>query len=66
LTAQRFCVHNVPGTFGLDLGTPIPLLENEELILLQAEARWFTGDKAGADADIDLVLSCSIADLTPC
>ena len=33
----------------------IPWLKNEELILLRAEARWFTGDKVNAIADIDLI-----------
>lgn len=33
----------------------IPWIKNEELILLRAEIRWFTGDKAGAISDIDLV-----------
>ena len=28
--------------------TPVPIIRNEELILLQAEALYFTGDKAGA------------------
>lgn len=38
-----------------NLDADIPWLKNEELILLRAEARWNTGDKAGALADIDLV-----------
>lgn len=33
----------------------IPIIRNEELILLRAEARYFTGDKAGALADINLI-----------
>lgn len=37
------------------LGAPIPIIRNEELILLRAEARWFTGDKAGALADLNRV-----------
>ena len=28
--------------------SPIPIIRNEELILIEAEARWFTGDQAGA------------------
>ncbi len=28
--------------------SPIPIIRNEELILIQAEALWFTGDQAGA------------------
>lgn len=35
--------------------TPIPIIRNEELILLRAEARYFTGDVAGALADIDTI-----------
>jgi len=38
-----------------DLNADIPWLKNEELILLRAEARWNSGDKAGALADIDLI-----------
>ena len=33
----------------------IPWLKNEELILLRAEARWFTGDRVGAISDINLI-----------
>ncbi|HTR21828.1 MAG TPA: RagB/SusD family nutrient uptake outer membrane protein, partial [Gemmatimonadales bacterium] len=36
-----------------DAGHPIPIIKDEELILLRAEAEWFTGDKAGALTDID-------------
>lgn len=38
-----------------NLGADIPWITNEELILLRAEARWFTGDKVGAIADINLI-----------
>ncbi len=38
-----------------DLNSDIAWIKNEELILLRAEARWNTNDKAGALADIDLV-----------
>ncbi|HKO15471.1 MAG TPA: RagB/SusD family nutrient uptake outer membrane protein [Gemmatimonadaceae bacterium] len=34
---------------------PIPIIKNEELLLLRAEARYFTGDQAGALADINLI-----------
>ncbi len=37
------------------LNSPIPVIRNEELILLRAEARLATGDKAGAIADINQV-----------
>lgn len=33
----------------------IPWITNEELLLLRAETRWHTGDKAGALADLNLV-----------
>jgi hypothetical protein len=35
--------------------SPIPIIRNEELILLRAEARLGTGDKAGAIADLNVV-----------
>ena len=35
--------------------SPIPVIRNEELILLRAEARLATGDKAGAIADLNQV-----------
>lgn len=35
--------------------TPIPLIRNEELLLLKAEILWFTGDQAGAVAELNLV-----------
>lgn len=38
-----------------NLDADIAIIRNEELILIRAEARWFTGDKPGALADIDLV-----------
>jgi hypothetical protein len=34
---------------------PIAIVRNEELILLRAEARYYTGDLAGALADINLI-----------
>ncbi|HKP74323.1 MAG TPA: RagB/SusD family nutrient uptake outer membrane protein [Longimicrobiaceae bacterium] len=39
--------------------SPVPIIRNEELILLRAEARWFTGDKPGATADINLIRTTS-------
>ena len=33
----------------------IPIIQNEELILLRAEARWFSGDKLGAVNDINFI-----------
>lgn len=35
--------------------TPVPIIRNEELILLRAEARWFTGATATAITDLALV-----------
>ena len=35
--------------------SPIPIIRNEELILLRAEGRLATGDKAGAIADLNVV-----------
>ena len=34
---------------------PLPIIRNEELLLLRAEARWFTGDRVGAMSDLNLV-----------
>jgi len=57
--AQR----NAPGGLGIpttvgfnryaDQSTPIPIIRNEELILLRAEARYFTADQAGALTDLN-------------
>lgn len=38
---------------------PIPLINSEELLLLRAEAKWFTGDKPGAIADLNIVRTTS-------
>jgi starch-binding outer membrane protein, SusD/RagB family len=38
-----------------NLGAPIPWITNEELLLLRAEIRWHTNDKAGAVSDLDFV-----------
>jgi len=35
--------------------SPIPIIRNAELILLRAEARWFTGDLIGATADLNTI-----------
>ncbi len=35
--------------------SPVPQIRNEELVLLKAEALWFTGDKTGATAELNLV-----------
>ena len=39
--------------------SPIPVIRNEELILLRAEARFFTGDVAGAMEDLNFVRTTS-------
>ncbi len=39
--------------------TPVGIIRNEELVLIRAEARWFTGDKAGAVADLNAVRTIS-------
>jgi hypothetical protein len=38
-----------------DPGAWVPWIHNEEMLLLRAEIRWNTGDRAGAIADLDLV-----------
>ena len=35
--------------------SPVPIIKNEELILLRAEARWYNGDQPGALADINFI-----------
>ncbi len=35
--------------------SPVPIIRNAELILLRAEARWFTGDLIGATADLNTI-----------
>ena len=41
--------------FYVDRNAGIRIIRNEELILLRAEARWFTGDKVNAIADLNQV-----------
>lgn len=43
----------------LTLTTGIPIIDNEELILLRAEARYFTGDHDGALSDINAIRTIS-------
>jgi starch-binding outer membrane protein, SusD/RagB family len=38
-----------------DEGHPIPIIKVEELLLLRAEANWFTGNKAPALSDLNIV-----------
>jgi hypothetical protein len=42
-----------------DLTSPIPIIRSEELILLRAEAEWFTGARAAAIADINVIRTTS-------
>ncbi|RMH12568.1 MAG: RagB/SusD family nutrient uptake outer membrane protein [Gemmatimonadetes bacterium] len=44
----RGVTSNVRFTHYPTLSSPVPIIRNEELILLAAEARWFTGDQTGA------------------
>jgi starch-binding outer membrane protein, SusD/RagB family len=50
---------SAPSTLGFSIwptqSSTIPVLRNEELILLRAEAKLGTGDKAGAIADLNIV-----------
>ena len=39
--------------------TTVPIIRNEELVLLDAEIRWNTGDRAGAIANLNAVRSVS-------
>lgn len=39
--------------------SPVPLIRNEELILLRAEAKFFTNDATGAVADLNIVRTLS-------
>jgi hypothetical protein len=47
-TDGLFVVYNSPSS-------PVPIIKNEELILIRAEARWRTGDRVGALSDINLI-----------
>jgi starch-binding outer membrane protein, SusD/RagB family len=52
----RFTIYSYRPFYGAGgQASPIPMIRNEELILLRAEARWFTGDKPGAMADLNNV-----------
>src|SRR2546422_407151 len=55
---------SIPGTLkftvyfsngAADAGHPIPIIKDEELLLLRAEAEWFTGAKLQAISDLNLV-----------
>ncbi len=48
-------MYNDPATRAPNQDADIPWITNEELILLRAEVRWNTGDKAGAISDLNLI-----------
>jgi hypothetical protein len=50
---------NVRITTYATAASPVPIIKNEELILLRAEARLQSGDRAGAIADLNLVRTVS-------
>lgn len=50
-----------PCTYAANVA-PMGIVRNEELILIRAEARWYTGDLAGARADLATVRTTSGAD----
>ena len=49
----KFTIYFTAGS--ADPGRPIPIIRDEELVLLRAEAEWFTTAKAAALTDINLV-----------
>ncbi len=51
-TNLRFLVYNAPDA-------SVPIIRNEELLLLRAEARLHTGDRPGALADINIIRTVS-------
>ena len=53
--AQQGVSSNLRNTVYTSASSPMPIIRNEELILLRAEARWFTGDRSGATADLNFV-----------
>lgn len=55
-STERFRQYDTRPFFGGGgSASPIPVLRNEELVLLRAEARYFTGDVPGALADLNFV-----------
>ncbi|HEX8431782.1 MAG TPA: RagB/SusD family nutrient uptake outer membrane protein [Longimicrobium sp.] len=52
----RFTLYTTRPFYGAGgLNSPIPIIRNEELILLRAEARWFTGNRPGAMSDLNFI-----------
>lgn len=57
-TNLRYKMYRTNGSqFAGSSGTasPIPIIRNEDLILMRSEIRWFTGDKPGAMTDLNYV-----------
>lgn len=50
---------NLAFTIYTSPSSPVPLIRNEELILLRAEAKFFTSDVPGAVADLNIVRTVS-------
>lgn len=46
---------NLRGTVYNSANDPLPIVKNEDLILMRAEAEWFTGAKAAAIADLNVI-----------
>ena len=53
--AQQGVSSNLKNTLYTSSTSPLAIIRNEELILIRAEARWFTGNKQGALDDINFV-----------
>jgi hypothetical protein len=52
---QQGVSSNLRNTLYTSASSPIAIIRNEELILIRAEARWFTGNKQGAIDDINFI-----------
>jgi starch-binding outer membrane protein, SusD/RagB family len=57
-TVQDITAGHVFTIYGSNTAS-VPIIRNEELILLRAEARYFTGDQAGALNDINFIRTTS-------
>jgi hypothetical protein len=53
--SQQGVSSNLKNTLYTSSTSPLAIIRNEELILIRAEARWFTGNKQGALDDINFV-----------
>jgi hypothetical protein len=53
--SQQGVSSNLRNTLYTSTTSPLAIIRNEELILIRAEARWFTGNKQGAIDDINFV-----------